>query len=135
MRSRAVTAEEALRVQAVEGLEQLAAARVPDALEALTGATDAASLTVRAISLSALQHVEGGAEARAGALTRLAPEHRSLADLRRVDVREVAQIVDPRRHLAGEVRREPAVPRLDSAEPWPTQGKQTPRVREARSDG
>jgi hypothetical protein len=37
MQSRLVTAEEALRVQAVEGLEKLAHARVPDAVEALAG--------------------------------------------------------------------------------------------------
>lgn len=135
MQSRLVTAEEALRVQAVEGLENLARAGVPDAVQALAGAVEATSLTVRAASLTALDYVEGASEARNDSIARLAPEDRYLAGLRRIDVREVDQIADPRRHLAQPVRKEHPVPRLGSDEPWPASGRPTPRPRETGLHG
>jgi hypothetical protein len=127
---RAVTAEEALRVQAVEGLEVLARAGVPDALEALVESVDAPSLTVRAVGLAALTDVGGANRARDDAVARLAPEDRYLADLRRIDVRDVDQVADPRRHLTRPVREEAPVPRLGSNESWPIDGRPTPRIRE-----
>jgi hypothetical protein len=102
---------------------------VPDAVEALAGAVGATSLTVRAVSLAALNVVEGASEARDDSIARLAPEDRYLAGLRRVDVRDVDQIADPRRHLAKPVRDEHPVPRLDSDEPWPATRRPTPRPR------
>lgn len=135
MQSRAVTAEEALRAQAVEGLEALARARVAGAVEALAVAVGAPSLTVRAISLVALKDIEGAGEARSESIARLSPTDRYLADLRRVDVRDVDQIADPRRHLVRPVRDEHPVPRLGSDESWPASDRSTPRKREAGSHG
>lgn len=135
MQSRLVTAEEALRVRAVEGLEMLARSGVPDAVEALAGAVEASSLTVRAVSLAALNDVEGASEARERSVARLAPEDRYLADLRRVDVRDAGSVADPQRHLAHPGREDRPVPRLDSQEPWPASGRPTPRLRKAGSDG
>ena len=106
---------------------------MPDAVDALAAAVEATSLTVRAVSLAALADVEGGSEARDGAIARLRPEDRFLADLQRVDVRAVAQIEDPRQHLAQPVRQEHPLPRLESDEPWPASDRQTPHA--GRTDG
>lgn len=126
----AVAADEALRVQAVEGLETLAREGVPGAIEALVDMVEAPTLTVRAVSVVALNDLDGASEARDRAVARLTPAFRYLADLHRVDVRDVPQVTDPRRHLSEPVREEHPVPRLDNTDPWPGTDKPTPRIRE-----
>lgn len=126
--ARDLTADEALRVQSVEGLEQLARAGVPTAIDALAECAAHGSLTVRARSLAALGEFDEAGDVRADVVARLATDERYLAELRRVDVRDVAQVTDPRRHLTRDERDDRGVPDIDASEPWPTSGRATPRA-------
>lgn len=129
LESRAATAEEELRVQAVEGLEALAKSGVSPAIDGLVECAGAGSLTVRAVSLAALAEIEGVGERRADATARLAPDDRYLAGLRRVDVRDVTQVADPRVHLRDSEREGRPAPDIDGREPWPVDvGRSTPRA-------
>lgn len=127
--ARAATSEEALRVQAVEGLEALAGAGVSAAIDGLVECAEAGSLTVRAVSLAALAGLDGAGERRADAAARLAPDDRYLAGLRRVDVRDVMQVADPTVHLRDAEREVRPAPDIDGREPWPVDsGRDTPRA-------
>lgn len=126
--ARDLTADEALRVQSVEGLEQLARADVPTAIDALAECATHGSLTVRARSLAALAEFDEAREVRGDVVARLATEERYLAELRRVDVRDVAQVTDPRRHLTRVERDDRGVPDIDDREPWPATGRATPQA-------
>ena len=124
----AATSDEALRLQAVDGLESLARAGVPSAIDALHACATDGSLAVRALSLAALGDIEGAGERRADAAARLAPDVRYLAELQRVDVRSVTQIADPHVHLRDADRDDRPPPDIDGHEPWPVSRRSTPRA-------
>jgi hypothetical protein len=107
-----IVKDTALRTLAVESLERLAREAVAGALAALADAASADSLAVRAIALTALRDAEDAAPLLERALARLPEADRYLAEFRRLDVREVGQISDARRHLVGSEHSVLVPPRL-----------------------
>jgi hypothetical protein len=101
-----------IALDAVDGIEGLADDGHAAALDVLVEATRVNSNAIRGAALTALAARDERRDHFQQALSSLPAELRPLAGLRRMRVQDVPQIGDPRVHLAGEERMEPAAPLL-----------------------
>lgn len=101
-----------IALDAVDGIEMLADDGHAAALDLLVQVARVDSNAIRGAALTALAARGERREHLQRALSALPTELRHLAGLRRVHVRDVPQIRDPRVHLAGEEQRVAAAPLL-----------------------
>lgn len=115
--SRSILAEETmLRATAVEGIEHLAVSGNEDALQALFRAIEQPSRSIRIAAVQGILATPGGERLRARVAAMLPEEHRFMLDIKRMDVRDVPQIDDPRQFLKpGVLRRMPSAPPLSGS--------------------
>ena len=100
-----VAEETILRTIAVEGVGHLAAEGNQVALETLFDCLRQSSLSVRRAAVQAILATKEGKNVRARMAQLLPKEEQFLLELKREDVRKVAQVKDPQRHL-GEAARQ-----------------------------
>ncbi|WP_330286785.1 hypothetical protein [Streptomyces sp. NBC_00576] len=128
-----VTEETILRTTAVEGIEHLAVEGSGQAVEALFLALEQPSLSMRRAAVQALLATPGGERHRSRLMELLPEGQRFLLDVRRVDVRDVPQVRDPRAHLAEGAGAEPSPPHPllpeDRDDHGGTNGSDAPRLR------
>lgn len=101
-----------IALDAVEGIEKLADDGHAAALNVLVEAARVDSNAIRGAALTVLAARDDRRDHLQRALSTLPPELRPLAALRRMHVRDVPQIRDPRVHLAGEEQKVAAAPVL-----------------------
>lgn len=90
-----------LRLMAVDGIHAIAAAGDSGAWDALEGLVESPDRAVQAAAVVAFNEADTGGD-RLQRIGRILPNDRKfLLDVRRANVRDVPQIPDPTRHLAG----------------------------------
>lgn len=99
-----------VRSRAVGGLESLAVAGAPEAESTLFECLSHELFSIRALSAIALMHLPGDRERREQIQRALPEAERSVVDIQRVRVSVVAQVRDPRKHLASPIGHPVSVP-------------------------
>lgn len=99
-----------VRSRAVGGLESLAVAGAAGAESALFECLSHELFSIRTLSAIALVHLPGGRERREQVQRALPEAERSIIDIERVKVSVVAQVRDPRKHLASPIGHRVSVP-------------------------
>jgi hypothetical protein len=105
-----VVEETILRTTAIEGIGQLAAQGSESAFETLFATVELPSISIRRAAVQAVLATDAGYGYRDRLSALLPDEQQFLLDVKRVDVRDVPQVGDPRRHLAPGAGREEAPP-------------------------
>lgn len=109
-----------IALDAIDGIEKLADDGNADALDVLVKATQVNSNAIRGAALTALSARADRWEHLQRAMEKLPFELHALAGLRRVDVRDVPQIRDPRAHLLGDGNLAARAPALRGDEGYQT---------------
>lgn len=128
-----VTEETILRTTAIDGLEGLAAAGEPDAVDSLFTALAQPSLSMRRAAVQAILASPNGEQWRGRISEILPPEQHFLIDIRRVGISDIPQVRDPRVHLvegAGEESEPPPLLPEDRGDPEGRPEGDTPILRE-----